>query len=316
MIDETLKPLGVPMLTLPAVKLVDPVKGTVPIAVTLLSLLTGLHRLKKMYAEITSFFYAARAETILSFWHVTLAYYLRANPPPAGAYISCVAPQFALQALEVRDLGFWEIIGKATIDVMASLFKQTGPCLSLSALPRDNSLPPILELPTRISSFYPRLVLCYFLAQNDAVRLERLLANYSVAGVEFHCFTAEALTPPKGRPLALTSHKKQRALFKHYFEQCTGIICSTGNETIWEGVSRGLPILTVPTAGHAEQMMNARIHARSFPNSVKAVSRIKIEHVRWLVDFEPTEASRAESEALRERAGSFGDEGARLLLGK
>ena len=28
------------------------------------------------------------------------------------------------------------------------------------------------------------------------------------------CFTAEALTEPKGRPLALHSHPKQRALFQ------------------------------------------------------------------------------------------------------
>jgi hypothetical protein len=133
--------------------------------------------------------------------------------------------------------------------------------------------------------------------------------------VEIHCFTADALTPPKGRPLSLASHKKQRALFKYYFEQCTGIICSTGNETIWEGVSRGVPVLTVPTGGHPEQMMNSRIHSAAFPNLVRAVTKIRIEDVRWLVDYEPTEASRAESEALRERAASFEKVGAVTLLG-
>lgn len=218
------------------------------------------------------------------------------------------------QALDVNELGFWEIVGKSTIDVMASICRQTGPCLSLSAMPTLDSLPPILDTPNPVSSFFPRLILCYFLAQNDAVRLEKLLAQYSISGVEFHCFTAETLTPPKGRPLALASHKKQRALFKQYFEQCTGIICSTGNETIWEGVSRGVPVLTVPTAGHPEQMMNARIHAASFPQSLRAVQRIKIDDVRWLVDFEPTEASRAESAALRERIALFDEEGAKLLL--
>lgn len=68
MIDETLAPLGVPILVLPAVKLVDPKNGTVPTIVTLASLVTGLHKLKKMYKEIDDFFTLARAEVILSFW--------------------------------------------------------------------------------------------------------------------------------------------------------------------------------------------------------------------------------------------------------
>jgi len=180
------------------------------------------------------------------------------------------------------------------------------------------------------------------------VRLERLLAQFSISGVEIHCFTTAPLTPPAGRPLALESHAKQRALFKHYFDRCTGatrrrkhtkaahgrstalstdrspaappsapagIICSTGNETIWEAVCRGVPVLTVPTSGHPEQMMNARIHGRAFPASVRAVSRVRIEDVRWLVDFKPSEESIAESSALRERATTFDAEGARLLCG-
>lgn len=97
MIEETLVPLGVPMLKLPAIKLVDPTHGTVPTIVTLASLLTGLHTLKKMYPELIQFFIDARAEVILNFWHVTLGYFLRDNPPPPGARISNVAPQFALQ---------------------------------------------------------------------------------------------------------------------------------------------------------------------------------------------------------------------------
>mgnify|MGYP004085602163 CR=1 FL=1 len=31
---------------------------------------------------------------------------------------------------------------------------------------------------------------------------------------QVHCFTGEALAEPKGRPLALHSHAKQRALFQ------------------------------------------------------------------------------------------------------
>lgn len=61
--------------------------------------------------------------------------------------------------------------------------------------------------------------------------------------------------------------------------------------------------------------MNARIHGAAFPHSVRAVSRIRIEDVRWLVDFEPTEESRAESQGLRARAASFDKVGAATLLG-
>jgi hypothetical protein len=122
------------------------------------------------------------------------------------------------------------------------------------------------------------LLLCYFLVQKDARRLERLIAKEGLPNVEVHCFTyiglqpghiglqprracrrvycgaarsnatrlqpnaptcrpvcldgnpmpplpvampaqvhcftAEALAEPKGRPLALHSHAKQRALFQ------------------------------------------------------------------------------------------------------
>lgn len=315
MVQETLEPLGVSLLQLPAIKLVDPKKGMVPTVVTLHSVITGVGKLRGMYPQLVSFFVDAKAEYIFNFWHTTLAFFLRSHPPPPGVRISNVAPQFALSSLDVRDLGFWEIVGKSTIDAMAALIAQTGPCLSLSARPQPNSLPPILEVPAAVSSFSSRLILCYFLAQPDAVRLERLLAQFSISGVEIHCFTTAPLTPPAGRPLALESHAKQRALFKHYFDRCTGIICSTGNETIWEAVCRGVPVLTVPTSGHPEQMMNARIHGRAFPASVRAVSRVRIEDVRWLVDFKPSEESIAESSALRERATTFDAEGARLLCG-
>jgi len=212
----------VPLLQLPAIKLVDPKKGMVPTVVTLHSVITGVGKLRGMYPQLVSFFVDAKAEYIFNFWHTTLAFFLRSHPPPPGVRISNVAPQFALSSLDVRDLGFWEIVGKSTIDAMAALIAQTGPCLSLSARPQPNSLPPILEVPAAVTSFSSRLILCYFLAQPDAVRLERLLAQFSISGVEIHCFTTAPLTPPAGRPLALESHAKQRALFKHYFDRCTG----------------------------------------------------------------------------------------------
>ena len=38
-------------------------------------------------------------------------------------------------------------------------------------------------------------------------------------------------------------------LCQELFSKCTGVICSSGNETIWEAVSRGVPVLTIPSPG-------------------------------------------------------------------
>jgi len=44
------------------------------------------------------------------------------------------------------------------------------------------------------------------------------------------------------------------------------VIASSGNETVWEAVCRGVPVLTVPTEGHGEQLLNAVVHARNVIN--------------------------------------------------
>ena len=36
--------------------------------------------------------------------------------------------------------------------------------------------------------------------------------------------------------------------------RCTGVIVSSGNETVWESVCRGVPVLTMPTTAHGEQV--------------------------------------------------------------
>ena len=72
-------------------------------------------------------------------------------------------------------------------------------------------------------------------------------------------------------------------------------------------MSRGVPVLTMPTAEHGEQMLNAATHARNFPVLVRARSRLAIEDVRWLVEFEFDEAARTESAALRNRVASIAD---------
>jgi hypothetical protein len=50
---------------------------------------------------------------------------------------------------------------------------------------------------------------------------------------------------------------------------------------------RGVPVLTIPTEGHGEQVLNAAAHQRNFPRLVRARPRIEIEDIHWLVHFDP-----------------------------
>ena len=83
----------------------------------------------------------------------------------------------------------------------------------------------------------------------------------------------------------LHSHPKQRKLFQELFAKCTAVIVSAGNETVWEAVSRGVPVLTVPTEGHGEQLLNAAVHARNFPHLVRARPHLDVVDVEWLVHY-------------------------------
>jgi len=158
-----------------------------------------------------------------------------------------------------------------------------------------------------------RLILCYFLVQSDAQKLERLLHKHPVPGVEFHCFTAQPLPKPKGRELSLYSHQKQRKLFVELFEQCTGVIVSTGNETIWEAVCRGVPVVTVPTTGHPEQFLNAAIHGANFPSLLRVRTSITKADIDWLISFEPSAEAQAERSELRQRVTDLYESGSPLL---
>ena len=126
-----------------------------------------------------------------------------------------------------------------------------------------------------------------------------MLAKRPLPGVEVHCFTATALPPPKGRPLALHSHAEQRARVEELFKKGTGVSAAWGNETVWEAVCRGVPVLAIPTAGHGEQLCNGAVHARNLPQLVRARPKLKLADVRWLVDFEASAAAKQESEQLR-----------------
>ena len=72
-------------------------------------------------------------------------------------------------------------------------------------------------------------------------------------------------------------------------------------------------MLTIPTAEHGEQMLNATQHAANFPYLVRARPALAADDVLWVAGFEPTDASRAESAALRERVASLARDGSPLL---
>ena len=96
----------------------------------------------------------------------------------------------------------------------------------------------------------------------------------------------------------------------------TGVIVSAGNETIWEAVCRGVPVLTIPTDGHGEQLLNAAVHARNFPTLVRARHRLHESDISWLVNFQPYKREAVgESTALREKVSGLLNQGSPLLGG-
>ena len=56
--------------------------------------------------------------------------------------------------------------------------------------------------------------------------------------------------------------------------------------------ARGVPVLAIPTAGHGEQLCNGAVHARNLPQLVRSRAKLKMGDIRWLVDFEHTDAAR------------------------
>ena len=92
------------------------------------------------------------------------------------------------------------------------------------------------------------------------------------------------------------------------------VIVSAGNETVWEAVCRGVPVLTIPTEGHGEQMLNASVHARNFPNLVRQRPKLDVRDVRWLVNYNLQDAAVVtESAGLRRLVDDFNRDGSPLL---
>jgi hypothetical protein len=175
------------------------------------------------------------------------------------------------------------------------------------------TLPPIIHIPAPLDPSTPKLILCYFLVRTNAERLDDILARTPMPGVSFHCFTSKPIDEPRSQ---LQSHQKQRKLFQEIFARCTGVIVSAGNETVWEAVCRGVPVLTIPTEGHGEQLLNAKVHARNFPNLVRQRARLEAGDIRWLANFPLTDPrAQEESGRLRELCTTFNRDGSPLLGG-
>jgi len=317
MLDEMVRPLGVPLLIIPAIELVDTEKGFIPLVNPprfFTSLMRAQDFLQKNASDIQQFFAHANAGNIYNMYHLTLARFFQLNPLPPSILVTHMAAQFGLCALTFDDTRtFIEVGGKAVMDVMASIFTASGQTVPIGPQGGDGSLPPIIHLPTPLQPKTPRLILCYFLVQTNAKKLDELLAKQPLADCEFHCFTAKPLAAPKSQ---LHSHQKQRALFQELFAKCTGVIVSAGNETVWEAVCRGVPVLTIPTEGHSEQLLNAAVHARNFPTLVRQAPRITPDDIQWLTNFKSSsQTALAESAALREKVTGLQTRGSPLLGG-
>eukprot|EP00316_Scyphosphaera_apsteinii_P011982 CAMPEP_0119309326 /NCGR_PEP_ID=MMETSP1333-20130426/14964_1 /TAXON_ID=418940 /ORGANISM="Scyphosphaera apsteinii, Strain RCC1455" /LENGTH=414 /DNA_ID=CAMNT_0007313279 /DNA_START=75 /DNA_END=1319 /DNA_ORIENTATION=- len=307
MLDEMVAPLGVEVLTLPAITLVDGQTGMVPLPLVFWNIVKVKRELFEREAEIGEFLSRCRPGLILSFWLLPLAYFMMSHTLPKMVKVLHIAPQFAHRSLVVRDLKEpIVVITKSTMDFMSEMFAKSGQCVPIASNVLECAcLPPILEVPVAVQSWSERLILCYFLVQSDAHRLERIIHKHPMAGVQFECFTAQKLDNPKDcfgeRELSIKSHQKQRKKFQELFDKCTGIIVSSGNETIWEAVCRGVPVLTIPTNQHGEQLLNAAAHSRNFPALVRARDRLEIDDIRWLCSYQPTTQAHETSSSLRKR---------------
>ena len=317
MLDEMVKPLGVELLIIPAIELVDSQKGFVPLidpARFVKSLMGAQRALYENRHEYAAFFRRARAGKIFNMYHLTLARFFQHNPLPPSITIIHMAAQFGLCELTEEDTKtFIEVGSKGVMDMMKTIFDASGPAVPISPLGREGTLPPILHVPATLTPNIPKLILCYFLVATNANDLDEILVKHPMPDVEFHCFTSKPLETTKSN---LQSHMKQRKLFQELFARCTGVIVSAGNETVWEAVCRGVPVLTIPTDGHGEQMLNASVHARNFPNLVRQANALDIKDIRWLVNFDTVDPSASrESAHLRNLVTTFNEKGSPLLGG-
>jgi len=315
MLDEMVRPLGVPILIIPAIELVDTEKGFVPIVEPVRfvgSLLKANNSLYEKREEYAAFFKAAAPGKVYCMFHVTLARFFQLNPLPASVKITHMAAQFGLSALGPEDMPTVIEVGTGGVmALMREIFEASGQVVPISPLGVPGTLPPIIHLPSALKPRTPKLILCYFLVATNAEKLDAILQQRPMPGVEFHCFTSKALSSTRSQ---LHSHAKQRKLFQELFHKCTGVIVSAGNETVWEAVCRGVPVLTIPTEGHGEQLLNAAVHGRNFPELVRQRPRLAPEDINWLVQFDSARPAAAlESANLRKLVSDFQENGSPLF---
>ena len=83
-----------------------------------------------------------------------------------------------------------------------------------------------------------------------------------------------------------------------------------------DAVCRGVPVLTIPTDGHGEQLLNASVHGRNFPNLVRQQPTLNAKDIRWLVNFDLQDPAAAkECTNLRDLVTNFNEQGSPLLGG-
>jgi len=317
MLDETIMPLGVELLVIPAIELVDTERGFLPLIAPhqfVGSLMKATGHLVKEAESIVAFFKRTKAGQIFNMYHVTLARFFQLNPLPPSITITHMAAQFGLCELTYEQTQtFMEVGGKAVMDIMASIFESSGQTVPIGPRSKAGTLPPIIHIPAPLETGTKPLILCYFLVQTNAKMLDEILLKNPMPGIEVHCFTSKPLETTRSQ---LQSHQKQRKLFTELFAKCTGVIVSAGNETIWEAVCRGVPVLAIPTEGHGEQLLNAAVHASNFPSLVRTRPKLRFNDLSWLVNVDKfsTEA-RNESADLRSKVTTLLEQGSPLLGG-
>ena len=78
-----------------------------------------------------------------------------------------------------------------------------------------------------------------------------------------------------------------------------------------------MPVLTIPTEGHGEQLLNASVHGRNFPNLVRQRPKLDATDIRWLVHFNLEDPAAArECTNLRTLVTTFNEEGSPMLGGR
>lgn len=309
------------MFIVPGVQLTNR-RGAVSLPILLLKLASFPFRLRSISKSAQGFIRGTGAGFILSCWHYSFALMLSTALAHKTKVIH-IAPQFDLRVDATPSSGVVESIWRGSLLALRDAFQATGHCVAIGPKALDANagaalaecLPPILQPPplwTQPPTGTPKLVLCYFLSTDAAQKLVdavKCLQNeeQGCTDAAFHCFSDPPLQVCGEVASFVVPHLKSKIEFRKLFEVCDSVICSSGNETVWESICRGVPILTIPTLGHAEQILNAHKHAEHFPKLVRAEKEVSAESLRWLLAHKISDCPEAaqSSSDLRKAVASF-----------